>query len=142
MEGLMGNCTYFPEELRLVKNCYTAEKFNLLNDLNNLKIKRAENDRITKEEKLELLKLFKGAKTEKSVTLKKIASILNVKEEDITGYRVEKNESPEFAPLKSYIEINKIFKCNDVEILDEISKIATYYQDVETRKEKYLLGKN
>lgn len=137
MEGLMGNCTYFPEELRLVKNCYTAEKFNLLNDLNNLKIKRAENDRITKEEKLELLKLFKGAKTEKSVTLKKIASILNVKEEDISGYRVKKDGSPEFAFLKSYVEINKIFKCDDVDILDSISKIATYYQDVETRKEKY-----
>lgn len=42
MEGLMGNCTYFPEELRLVKNSYTAEKFNLLNDFNNLRIKRAE----------------------------------------------------------------------------------------------------
>lgn len=137
MEGLMGNCTYFPEELRLVKNCYTAEKFNLLNDLNNLKIKRAENDRITKEEKLELLKLFKGAKTEKSVTLKKIASVLNVNEEDISGYRIKKDGSPEFTFLKSYVEINKIFKCDDVDILDNISKIATYYQDVETRKEKY-----
>lgn len=137
MEGLMGNCTYFPEELRLVKNCYTAEKFNLLNDLNNLKIKRVENDKLTKDEKLELLKLFKEAKTDKSVTLKKIASVLKVNEEDISGYRVKKDGSPEFTFLKSYVEINKIFKCDDVEILDSISKIATYYQDVETRKEKY-----
>lgn len=137
MEGLMGNCTYFPEELRLVKNCYTAEKFNLLNDLNNLKIKRVENNKLTKDEKLELLKLFKEAKTDKSVTLKKIASVLKVNEEDISGYRVKKDGSPEFTFLKSYVEINKIFKCDDVEILDSISKIATYYQDVETRKEKY-----
>ena len=137
MEGLMGNCTYFPEELRIVKNCYTAEKFNLLNDFNNLRIKRAENDRLTKEEKLKLLNLFKETKTEKSITLKKIASILNVNEEDISGYRIKKDGSPEFTFLKSYIEVNKIFRCDDAEILDNISKIATYYQDIETRKEKY-----
>ena len=137
MEGLMGNCTYFPEELRLVKNSYTAEKFNLLNDFNNLKIKRAENNKVTKEEKLELLKLFKGAKKEKNITLKKIASILNVNEEDISGYRIKKDGSPKFAFLKSYVEINNIFKCDDSEILDSISKIATYYQDIETKIEKY-----
>ena len=137
MDKLVGNCTYFPEELRLVKNSYTAELFNLLNDLNNLKIKRSENDKLTKEEKLRLIELFKTAKTEKSITLKKIASEIGVEENDILGYRIDKNEKPQFTFLKSYVEINKIYSCDNRDILDEISKIATYYQDSNTRKKEY-----
>lgn len=136
MNGLVGNCTYFPEELRMVKNSFTAEKFNLLNDFNNLKIKREENTKLTKEEKSKLLELFKQAKTEKSVTLKKIAEVLKGKPEDITGYRIDKKDNPKFTFLKSYSDINKIYKCDDEDILDDISKIATYYQDKETRKAK------
>lgn len=135
MNKLVGNCTYFPEELRMVKNSFTAEKFNLLNDLNNLTIKREENPKLSKEEKIGIIEIFKQ---QKSVSLKKIAMFLSVKENDITGYRIDKNEKAIFTPLESYIEINKYFSCNDVEILDEISKIATYYQEKTSRK-KYLL---
>lgn len=135
MNKLVGNCTYFPEELRMVKNSFTAEKFNLLNDLNNLTIKREENPKLSKEEKIGIIEIFKQ---QKSVSLKKIAMFLSVKENDITGYRIDKNEKAIFTPLESYIEINKYFSCNDGEILDEISKIATYYQEKTSRK-KYLL---
>lgn len=135
MNKLVGNCTYFPEELRMVKNSFTAEKFNLLNDLNNLTIKREENPKLSKEEKIGIIEIFKQ---QKSVSLKKIAIFLSVKENDITGYRIDKNEKAIFTPLESYIEINKYFSCNDGEILDEISKIATYYQEKTSRK-KYLL---
>ncbi|MCA9766798.1 MAG: hypothetical protein KC455_10325 [Carnobacterium sp.] len=33
---MRGRCTYFPEELRIAKMSYTADLYNLLNDLNNL----------------------------------------------------------------------------------------------------------
>ena len=139
MNRLVGNCTYFPEELRIVKNSYTAELFNLLNDLNNLKIKRPENEKLTKEEKIRIIELFKNAKNEKSVNLKKIAKEINVNENDISGYRINSKENPEFTFFKSYIEINKYYPCNDRDRLDEISKIATYYQDYNTKREKYKL---
>lgn len=135
MNKLVGNCTYFPEELRMVKNSFTAEKFNLLNDLNNLVLKRENNFKLTKEEKEKIIEVFKQ---QKSVSLKKIAVILGIKEENITGYRVDKNEKALFTPFESYIEINKYVKCENEDILDEISKIATYYQEKNNRKE-YLL---
>lgn len=96
MNNLVGNCTYFPDELRIVKNSYTAELFNLLNDLNNLKIKRSENQRLTKDEKLKLIEIFKKAKTEKTINLKKIATEIGVTENDISGYRVDKENKPQF----------------------------------------------
>lgn len=135
MNKLVGNCTYFPEELRMVKNSFTAEKFNLLNDLNNLTIKREENPKLTKEEKIGIIEIFKQ---QKSVSLKKLAGFLSVKEDDIVGYRIDKNEKAIFTSLESYIEINKYFLCNNEDILDEISRIATYYQDKNNRKEQLL----
>ena len=135
MNKLVGNCTYFPEELRMVKNSFTAEKFNLLNDLNNLVLKREEDFKLTKEEKEKIIEVFKQ---QKSVSLKKIANVLGIKEENIIGYRIDKNEKALFTPLESYIEINKYVKCDNEDILDEISKIATYYQEKNNRKE-YLL---
>lgn len=134
MEGLMGKCTYFPEEIRMVKTSYSSQLFNILNDLNNLKIKREGNQRLTTQEKRDLIdKLFK---TVKNVNLKRIAKELNVNPEDITGYRIDKNETPQFSSLDCYIDINKIINCEDRDKIDEICKIATYYQDKNNRIDK------
>ena len=135
MNKLVGNCTYFPEELRIVKRSPTAELFNLLNDLNNLRIKREGNDRLTRDEKEKIIKLFKKNKT---VSLKKIVGVLDkVAESDITGYRVDSKNNPEFTKLETYIDLLKLIEKDDVNLLDEIARIATYYQDEETRKKYY-----
>lgn len=134
MDKLVGNCSYFPEELRMVKNSYTSELFNLLNDLNNLSLKREENNKLIKDEKVKLIEIFKNTK---EVSLKTVAKALKIDANDISGYRINKDNKAIFTSLKSYIEINKIYNCDDIEILDEIGKIATYYQDPSTRKNKY-----
>lgn len=142
MNKLVGNCTYYPEELRMVKHSPTAEFFNLLNDLNNLRIKREGNQRLTRDEKEKIIKLFKKNKT---VSLKKIAATLDkVAESDITGYRIDSKDNPEFTKLETYIDLSKLVGKEDVDLLDEIGRIATYYQDVETRKKYYekLFSKN
>lgn len=142
MNKLVGNCTYFPEELRMVKHSPTAELFNLLNDLNNLHIKREGSQRLTREEKEEIIKLFKK---NKKVGLKKIVGVLDkVSESDITGYRADSKNNPEFTKLETYIDLLKIVGKDDIDLLDEISRIATYYQDKETRKKYYeeLFDKN
>lgn len=131
LNRLMGNCTYFPEEIRMIKNSYTAELFNLLNDLNNLTIKRTGPEKLTKTEKEELIKIFK---TQKSVGLKKIAKYLDVEEEKISGYRVDTTGKALFTPLTTYITINKIYPTEDRDLIDEIAKICTYYQESFTRK--------
>ena len=35
---LIGKCTYYPDEFRAAKASYSAQEFNLLNDLNNLTV--------------------------------------------------------------------------------------------------------
>lgn len=134
IQGLMGKCTYFPEEIRMIKNSYTAELFNLLNDLNNLKIERKNGeDKLSYEEKQGLINnLFKKQKT---ISLKKIAKYLGIDEDSISGYRIDGSEKAIFTPLETYITINKVFKTEDRELMDSISEICTYYQEDSDRKE-------
>lgn len=132
IEGLFGRCTYFPDEIRMCKCSYTAELFNLLNDLNNLKIKREENINLLKIEKEKLIALFKTQKP----TLKRIAESIGVKENDITGYRIDKKENPLFSALTSYKDINSIFGIDNPDLIDEICKILTIYQTSNKIKDK------
>lgn len=131
LQGLMGRCTYFPEEIRMIKHSYSTELFNLLNDLNNLKIN---GDKLTIDEKKGVIELFKN---QKNITLKKIAKYLGVDEDVITGYRIDKSEKAIFTPLETYISINKVFKTDNRDLIDSIAEICTYYQEASDRK-KYL----
>lgn len=129
-ETLMGRCTYYPEELRSVKYAYTADLFNVLNDLNNLTITRDEEEKLNKGEKFQLIEnVFKKKKT---VTLKQIAKEIGVSETDIKGYRINKSGTPEFTKFKIYHDIKSITTKEEVlenpEVLDEIAEILTIYQ--------------
>ncbi|GEL07760.1 type II CRISPR RNA-guided endonuclease Cas9 [Salisediminibacterium halotolerans] len=134
---MMGKCSYFPEETRAVKESYSAQLFNVLNDLNNLSITRDENDRLTEEEKAELLeKVFKA---KGNPTLKKIAKIVKVKEEDIKGYRIDKKGKPEFTVMKIAQELNKIdanLMQEPAETLDQLAEIVTVWQDFDNKLER------
>ncbi|MGL5723460.1 type II CRISPR RNA-guided endonuclease Cas9 [Cetobacterium sp.] len=134
IEGLFGRCTYFPEEVRMCKHSYTSELFNLLNDLNNLYIKREDNTSLTKQEKVELIELFKI----QNPTLNRIADKIKVKADDISGYRIDKSEKPLFTHLSTYKDINSIFNIEDIDIIDEIAKILTVYQTNDRIIEKIL----
>ena len=142
MEKLVGMCTYYPDEMRLVKNSYSAELFNLLNDLNNLNILREENTKLTKDEKEKIIELFKTTKKKETEMLKLIAKIIDVDENDITGYRVSEGKNKDdrkskFTIMKSYNEINGILGIDERDLFDEISKIATYYQTDIEKLEKF-----
>lgn len=138
LNQLMGTCTYFPNEIRMIKHSYTAELFNLLNDLNNLKINGKNS--LSIEDKKELLSIFKK---QKSVSLKKIAKSLGISEDDISGYRIDPKGKPIFTALETYIDITNIFPSEDRNLIDNIARICTYYQDKESRlnKLKILLEK-
>lgn len=132
--SMMGRCTYYPEELRSVKYSYSASLFNILNELNNLVIARDENSKLTKEEKELLIeKVFKVVKTKPS--LQKIAKALDVKPEDIKGYRIDKSDKPEFSTIKIYHDIkaavNNKEVTEDEQLLDEIAEILTIWQSEE-----------
>ncbi|GAA5417808.1 CRISPR-associated endonuclease Cas9 [Paraliobacillus ryukyuensis] len=129
-EKMMGKCSYFPDELRVVKESHSAQLFNLLNDLNNLTLNREENTKLTQEEKeLIIHNLFKQNKT---VSLKKIAKILGVSEDDIKSFRVDTKGKPLFTSLSTYFEVKKITNkpaiLEDREVLDQIAELITVYQ--------------
>lgn len=141
-EKMMGRCSYFPDEFRSVKQSYSAQLFNVLNDLNNLSINRPENTKLTKEEKERIVSnVFKAQKGDP--TLKKIAKEINIPEEEIKGFRVKgKNRTPEFTTLTIFKDISKITNKESIiensELLDNIAWVCTIHQTPSHRKEKLL----
>ncbi|PSL46969.1 CRISPR-associated Csn1 family endonuclease [Salsuginibacillus halophilus] len=136
-EKMMGTCTYFPEETRAVKNSYSAELFNVLNDLNNLTLTRSEETRVTEDEKEDLIQYVFLASGKP--TLKKIAKRLGIREEDIRGYRVDRSGKPEFNMMEFSQRIQKVepyLLKESVECLDQIAEILTVWQDYDNKLAK------
>ena len=138
---MRGKCTYFPDEQRIAKGAYTANLFNILNDLNNLKFS---DRKITEEEKKTLINEYinKG----KNITLANIAKICNVSQDEITGYRIDKSNKPVFTEFKQYKDLLKTFNKFDkkeiiegnVSLCDNIADILTKEKSVEVRESELL----
>ena len=137
IKKMRGRCSVFAEEYRAPKNSYSAELFNLLNDLNNLTI---ENEKLSYENKLEIIEYVNE---NGGITPTQLSKLLDVKLSDISGFRVDKNEKPLLTEFKGYRTFKKIFdqfenkeyECNK-EIVDLISEIVTEKKGVNERCEK------
>lgn len=126
-EKLIGKCSVYPEERRAANASYTAQEFNVLNDLNNLVINGR---KLTREEKEKIIKEMKCAKV---VNVPKIIKkIIGENIETMTGARVDKNGKEEFHHFAIYNAIRKDFEKNNLstqhfsrEIWDKIGDILT-----------------
>lgn len=137
-ENLMGRCTYFPDELRAVKHSYSAALFNILNDLNNLSIVREEDNKLSQNEKEQIIEnIFK---VRKEPTLNQIAKFLKVDPTNITGYRIKANGTPDIPSIKIYHDLKGIISnkslLDDSTFLDNVAQILTVWQDSEDIQEK------
>lgn len=145
IDKMRGKGTYFTDELRIPKKAYTAELFNLLNDLNNLHFPREETmDGLTTEEKETLIKthIDKGTK----ITLKKVAKLVGISNElDIKGARLNlKTNKPIFSEFTGLKKLKKDLDGIDVpqgffenrEVLDEIAEILTAEKSITRREEQ------
>lgn len=139
IDVMRGKCSVYPDELRAPKQSYTAELFNLLNDLNNLTIR---NEKITIEDKRKVVEFVneKG-----NITIKQLLKLLNAEETDITGFRVDKNNKSILTEFKGYSKVLKIFKANNQEqiledkmIVDTIIDINTKAKGIEEREQLIL----
>ena len=135
INAMRGKCSVYPDEFRAPKQSYTAELFNLLNDLNNLTIR---NEKITIEDKRKVVEFVneKG-----NISIKQLLKLLNAEETDITGFRVDKNNKPILTEFKGYSKVLKIFKANnqaqileDKMIVDTIIDINTKAKGIEERE--------
>ncbi len=123
-DATIGKCTYYPTENRGLKNSPMAEVFNLYNDLNNIYLYNDKSLHLSKDVKKALFKemnegIVKGKK--KNINLKLIVKcikeysggneeLLDIKEENICGYRVEGKDDKKkalFTELKNYSIIAK-----------------------------------
>ena len=137
IEKMKGKCSIYPNEYRAPKMCVSAELFNFLNDLNNMSI---EDEPLDISQKEDIIKIVSEKGT---ITFKALTKLIKVSENDISGYRIDKNEKPLLTEFKGYKELKKVFKAHnidvslkDYELLDSISQILTDEKGIDRRKNK------
>ena len=138
-EKLIGKCSVYTEELRAAAASYTAQEYNLLNDLNNLTINGR---KLSEDEKRDIVKEVKSSN---SVNLRKIiANVMKEKIEEFQGARVDKSEKEIFHKFETYNKMRKALLTIDVNIetftreeLDEIGYILTINTDKEALLEAF-----
>ena len=137
LDDMRGKCSIYPTEFRCAKNCYSACLFNLLNDLNNLRIViNDEENKITKEQKKEIINYVNE---NGKISIKELLKILNTTFENVKGFRIDKNEKPyisEFAGFQQFVklsqkEINSTIK--NIDFVDDAIEILTKIQDINDR---------
>lgn len=126
-EQMMGRCSYFPDEFRSVKAAPSAQLYNALNELNNLRLNREENEKLTEEEKRRVIdNIYKKKKS--APTLKQIAKEVNLTEDEISGYRINKNKKPEFTAFTTLYQLKDIIPESSFSEMDEVARILTVWQ--------------
>lgn len=131
-EILIGKCSVFPEETRAARSSYVAQEFNLLNDLNNLKISNLESGKLSASQKHDIVEKVKNSKKFGTKDLLKyIASVCECKIEDIGGCRVDKNRKPIMHTFENYRKVHNALNEAGVDLrlsetdYDELMKIMT-----------------
>ena len=126
-EDLIGHCKIYINEKCAPKSNFYAEIFNLINDFINIEIINEEN--IKKQDYIELKKTPKNQKYKltslaitdiikycvdfegKSLSYSKVLKeVLGLTKDDITGYRVKKDSTPDFSLMNFYRIIKNLYK--------------------------------
>lgn len=162
-DSLKGKCTYYPDETRGGKYSPIAEIFNLLNDINNIRLYTKSGQELDESTKKIIFEKYSEIFTKEKVKAfnlneKELVKILSkntqIVADQIFGYRVDKQNKKIITELKSYNQIvqwlvkNKLWN-EPVNILNidllkkanEIFELLSSYVDVRKRlkvlNEKY-----
>ncbi len=138
-EKLIGKCSVYENELRAAAASYTAQEYNLLNDLNNLTINGR---KLLEDEKKKIVEIVK---TSNSINMRKIiAEAMSESIEEFYGARIDKSEKEIFHKFEAYnkmrkalAEINKDIQDFSRTELDEIGYILTINTDKEAILEAF-----
>lgn len=140
-DKLIGKCSIYPDEPRAAGASYTAQEFNVLNDLNNLMITSdsslVESGKLTEDAKR---KIVDKIKTSKIVNVKKIiGEVIGDKKCVISGARIDKNEKEIFHSFEAYNKMRRALEEIDFDVtslsredLDLIGYILTLNTDKES----------
>ncbi len=131
IEMMRGKCSVFPDESRIAKNTFEACLFNLLNDLNNLTfVLEGQKTKITTEQKKEVIQYVKQ---NGKITPTQLCKLLHISKENVTGFRVDKNEKPLLTEFPIYEKILKLKLNLTIEKFDSVIEILTKTAIVDQR---------
>lgn len=131
-EILIGKDKFYPEEYRAAGSSYTAQIFNLLNDLNNLRIPTTEDHHLTKAQKEEIITELKNTSRLSGGMLKLISKVTKAPKEEISGYRKDEKDKPDLHSLAYYRKQKNMLEKEGIqiadfseELLDELATMMT-----------------
>lgn len=132
-EKLIGKCSIYPEEMRASAAAFTAQEYNLLNDLNNLSIGGR---KLYEDEKRKIVELVKAS--DRPSVERIICSITNEDADTIEGARIDRSEKRIYHSFEVYRkmrialrEIGVDIEKFDREELDEIGRILTLNTEID-----------
>lgn len=132
---LIGKCTFYPEEFRAAKASYTAQEFNLLNDLNNLTVP-TETKKLSEEQKHQIVTYVKNEKAMGPAKLfKYIAKLLSCDVADIKGYRIDKSDKAEIHTFEAYRKMKTLETIDIEQIEREKLDMLAYVLTLNTERE-------
>lgn len=114
-EVLIGKDKIFPEEFRASGNSFTAQMYNLLNDLNNLTVDSTEDGKLTTEQKGQIIKELMETTANVNM-IKIIANAAGTDAKGISKYRVDRKGQPEFHSMAIYRRLHKKFLETGIDI--------------------------
>ena len=139
-EKLIGKCSVFPEEMRAAAASYSAQEFNLLNDLNNLTIGGR---KLNEEEKRQIVETIKNS--ERVNVEKIVCAVSGENVETIEGARRNKDEKRIYHSFEAYRKMKKALAGIGKDIdeyeraeLDEIGRILTLNTEHESIQREFI----
>lgn len=116
---LIGRCSYYPDEYRAAKASYSAQEYNLLNDLNNL-IVPTETKKLSTNQKREIVEFVKSKEAVGAAeVLREVAKLVGCKKDEIKGYRVDSKGSAEVHTFEVYRVMKKYLASVEVDSLEK-----------------------
>ncbi len=129
-EKLIGKCNVYPEQFRASAGSYSAQEFNMLNDLNNLKVNGI---KLTEGQKREIVQVVLSSNV---VNMKNIIKkVINEPIESFSGARIDAKDKEIFHTFELFRKMKKVdaLRIEDLsrETLDELGHILTINTDKE-----------
>lgn len=124
IDEMKGKCSVFKTEPRIAKCTYKACLFNLLNDLNNIKID--DKLHLTKEQKEGIINKFINPKGK--ITVAQLIKYIGVSEERLSGFRIDAKGKKLITTFDGYSKLLPILPeeiLEDKDSIDEIIEILT-----------------
>ena len=136
-EELIGKCSIYADQQRAPSSSFTAQEFNLLNDLNNITV---EGRKLTRDEKRSIVgDILSSNSVNMMNVIKKNTGIED--KNGIKGFRIDKKGKPEFHTFETERKIQKFLKGTslnydefDIEKKDKLAEVLSLSMDYKTLK--------